>query len=278
VSSSIKKIFKKKFIFIISIIIFTIVILNVFSITNIKKGDWIKYDASFSQELKFFNEPNMNNFTDSYKYETLIEILNISNNNITIKQINTKFDDSTYIQDIFTADPNMPYTDPPFNKIHLFFIPPNLDSGDKIPEPSFNINELGDLESIPFLHVINETINKSILGISREINHIQYNQTIVNNVGITTWKEIINEDSYYDKVTGLLIEFSSNSSKITYGNNKIIKAISLEEHYYAITDSSYLRNIILITSLPYVATIIIIIIIIALFRKDVLMYIQNKNK
>jgi len=240
---------KKRIFFLLSIISIMLLASEAYGKIGVKQGDWAKYDAHFSQDKKYYNEPNMSNFTSNYDFMATLEVLNISGSNLTFKYTNLRPDGSLLIQETLTADPSKPYNDPPLRNIHLFFIPTGLSIGDRIPEPLHEVDAGGNLVFLPFSQRINETISRSAIGVDRQANHVKWKRISEGSGGDGTWIQTIERASYYDGETGLLLEYFQNSSKFYYNLAGVVKSSSHESHRYVIRECSLWGGI---TRMPWI--------------------------
>jgi len=206
----------------------TIFILSFMMISSISKptfnvglkiGGWVEYDSWFYQrKINYTSTEEFDRiYINDYNYTTTIRILNVSYSSITFQEVRRRLG-SIYFNERITADPTILNEGPPEYKVHVFFIPPNLEPGDKVLYP---------LEWIEL--VINETVEKTCVGVKRQINHIDIYKT---RRGTTDgeWVEIKEIDAYFDKDTGLMVEYFSNYTKTYYTSDNNIDSNGFKLH------------------------------------------------
>jgi hypothetical protein len=101
-----------------------------------------------------------------------------------------------------------------------------MSSGDRIPEPQYEVDANGDLISIPFATRVNKILTMSVLGVPRQVNHIEWVQ-VTGGDGLG-WTQRIERDGYYDRETGLLIGLYNNTTK-TYSGNRFYNEVHIYE-------------------------------------------------
>lgn len=157
------------------------------SVVGVEVGDWVKYDlmATFvSDDPNAQIPPELVEMNDTESIKNVVTA--ISGTKITFERITHYTDgNETKSFEYVNVDTGSSSTNGGF-----MFIPSNLGKYDLIHA------------SVTEHYFINETIHRTYMGITRDINHLNVSTTIYGESDIT----IITANYYWDKATGILCE------------------------------------------------------------------------
>jgi hypothetical protein len=164
---------------------FTILVLPAKAIVGVRNGDWIKYSISTSWDTNIPNNPAPSYLTDLEWVSYLIQ--NAVGSDITASAT-VHYTNGTETSNTVTANV-LTQT----GEVSTFFVQAQMNEGDNI---IVNTSYGGTTESFP----IGETVSRSYLGITREINHIDKT--------FSSGGYDIHFIGYWDKATGVAFEIA----------------------------------------------------------------------
>jgi len=229
---------------------------------GVKPGDWIRYDRYYYSR-RIDQTGIETNFTQEARFDCLIEVLNVTGNTITFRESFIRDNGSVRYSFIYTADPSQPYKDHPEIAVHHYFIPANIKSGDRIPEPIIFGSGVGWFEFPPWTQIINDTKAMSILYTERKVNHIHWalNET---GSGSLTGFMAGERESLFDRETGVMLKFYYNAT--TSGVDGIGRLYrNVQVHKYEITDTNLWEKPFWIQRETLTALIVVIISMLTLY-------------
>ena len=185
---------------------------------GVREGDWVEYSFSFYYEspdtYRRVSETGILIHDNDYK--TTVRILDVTGTNVTFEEDRRYLNGSIAFQQTITGNPNEPHYHHPLFRVNNLFMPAGLEAGDYVPQTLAYPDSQDNVVQTPWAQYINETVEKTFLGVKREVNHIYWKRYIRGNSsnGKKTFDYYQERDGYYDKSTGVMLQWFYNYSKI----------------------------------------------------------------
>ena len=180
---------------------------------KVKSGDWLTYD-SWTYQFSAFPPPD-DPIVNNVQYTTIIKILNVSGDMITFKESWNYSNYSDGGSRIVSADLTIVNEHPYSSQIHMYLIPANLRPGDRVP-------------TLPkgYDVTVKETVSRIVTSVRRELNRVVVNEPGNASVREGTW-DLNERDSYFDKSTGVMVEWYSNRIDVGYYPNGNVRYFNI---------------------------------------------------
>jgi len=211
---------------------------------GLKKGDWMEYSYSHYYEYpmryagEWRNETKIVVWDNDYK--TTISVLNVTGTEVTFKEVRKFLNGSIHWQQTVSGDPTKPHFVHPEFRINDLFIPANLEAGDRVPQTLAFPDSQDNVLEVPWGQYINETVEKTFLGVKREANRIYWNKYVSGNSsqGKYTFDYYIEKDSYYDRSTGMMLQYFYNYTKIYHHIGTNEEQVLAGTYDYRVSDTN----------------------------------------
>ena len=209
---------------------------------GVREGDWVEYRFSFYYEwpdtLGGANETKI--YVHENDYKTTLRVLDVKGINITFEEVRRYLNGSIARQQIVTGNPNEPHYEHPFFRINDLFIPVGLKAGDYVPQTLAFPDSQDNVVEVPWAQYINETVEKTFLGVKREVNHIYWDRYICgkSSKGKRMFDYYLERDGYYDKSTGVMLQWFYNYSKIYRRGDTGEESVLRGTYDYKVSDTN----------------------------------------
>ncbi len=140
----------------------------------VREGDWVEYRFSFYIESPDTGEREIKVVIQDNDYKTIVRILDVTGTNVTFEEDRRFLNGSIAFQQIVSGNPNEPHYHHPLFRVNDLFIPAGLEAGDYVPQRLSFPDSQDNVVRVPWAQFINETVEKTFLGVKREVNHIYW--------------------------------------------------------------------------------------------------------
>jgi hypothetical protein len=206
---------------------------------GVREGDWVEYSHSFYHEYPDTRaQPKIVIHDNDYK--TTVRILDVTGTNLTFEEDRRYLNGSIALLQTVSGNPNEPHYQHPLFRINDLFMPAGLEAGNYVPQTLAFPDSQDQYVSVPWTQYINETVEKTFLGVTREVNHIYWNHHIRGNSsdGKKTFDYYVEQDGYYDKSTGVMLQWFHNDSKIVRRKDTGEEYVLAGTYDYKVSDTN----------------------------------------
>ncbi len=200
---------------------------------GVREGDWVEYRFSF-----YLESPEV--VIQDNDYKTTVRILDVTGTNVTFEEDRRYLNGSIAFQQIVSGNPNEPHYHHPLFRINDLFMPAGLEAGNYIPQTVSHPDSKDQYVSVPWTQYINETVEMPFLGVKREVNHFYWNRHIRGDSsdGKSTFDYFVERDGYYDKSTGVMLQWFYNYSKIYHRKDTGEEYVLRGTYDYNVSDTN----------------------------------------
>jgi hypothetical protein len=207
---------------------------------GVREGDWVEYHYSFYYESPDTRERETKIVIHDNEYKTTVRILDVTGPNVTFEEDRRYLNGSIAFLQIVTGNPNEPHYKHPLVRINDLFIPAGLEAGNYVPQTLAFPDSQDNYVLVPWAQYINETVEKTFLGVKREVNHIYWKRYICGNSsdGKSTFDYFVEMDAHYDKSTGVMLQWFYNYSKMVRRKDTGKEYVLAGTYDYKVSDTN----------------------------------------